>query len=140
VRVVLDTNVLISGLLFRGGPPQRLLDAWRGGAFDLLLSDFVIDELVRVWHRLAPRVKQTPADMHDLLDLLHLRSEVVYLDEGMLAGTAAADLRDPDDVPVLATLLATGADWLVTGDGDLLALSDRYPILTPMAFVERFMP
>ena len=140
MRVVLDTNVLISGLLFPGGPPLRLLDAWRGGAFDLVLSDFVIDEMARVWGHLAPRLKQTPADLSDFLDMLYLRGELVQLDQAMLAGAAATALRDPNDVPILATLLSSRADWLVTGDNDLLALADSYPILSPAAFVTRFMP
>ena len=140
MRVVLDTNVLISGLLFAGGPPLRLMDAWRGGAFDLVLSDFVIDEMTRVWSHLAPRLKQTPADLSDFLDMLYLRGELVQLDQAMLAGAAATALRDPNDVPILATLLSSRADWLVTGDNDLLALADSYPILSPAAFVTRFMP
>ena len=140
MRVVLDTNVLISGLLFPGGPPLRLLDAWRGGAFDLVLSDFVIDEMTRVWGHLAPRLKQTPADLSDFLDMLYLRGELVQLDQAMLAGAAATALRDPNDVPILATLLSSRADWLVTGDNDLLALADSYPILSPASFVTRFMP
>jgi predicted nucleic acid-binding protein len=45
--------------------------------------------------------------------------------------------RDPGDDPVLATLLAADADCLVSGDGDLLALRDRYPILTPAEFARR---
>ena len=45
--------------------------------------------------------------------------------------------RDPGDDPVLATLLAADADCLVSGDGDLLALRDRFPILTPAEFARR---
>ncbi len=140
MRVVLDTNVLISGLLFPGGPPSQLVDAWRGGAFDLVLSDFMIDEITRVWHRLAPRLKQTLSDLSDFLDTLALRGELVQLDVAGLASAAATGLRDPNDVPILATLLCACADWLVTGDRDLLVLAGPYPILTPAAFVARFMP
>ena len=45
MRLVLDTNVLVSGRLFLGGPPSRLVKTWRAGAFDLVNTDFVIDEL-----------------------------------------------------------------------------------------------
>ena len=45
--------------------------------------------------------------------------------------------RDPDDIPVLATLIASSADMLVTGDRDLLALREDYPIETPVEFVRR---
>ena len=40
----------------------------------------------------------------------------------------------------MTTPLGAGADWLITGDKDLLALAESYPILTPVAFVSRFMP
>ena len=112
MRVVLDTNVLISGLLFPGGPLLRLLDAWRGGAFDLVVSDFIIDEITRVWYHLASRLKRTPTDLSDFLDMLVLRGELVQLDAAVLASATATELRDPNDVPILATLLCASADWL----------------------------
>jgi PIN domain len=46
---VFDTNVLVSGLLFPGGPPSQLVRAWRAAAFELVISNFVIDELTRTW-------------------------------------------------------------------------------------------
>ena len=59
----------------------------------------------------------------------------------MLEQAAAAGLRDPDDVPILAMLMgAKKADCLVTGDKDLLALAAVYPILSPAAFEARFSP
>jgi len=91
VKVVLDTNVLLSGLMFPEGTPGRIIAAW-GEA----------------------------------------RSEVIEL------GPISIEVpRDPDDVPILATLVTAKADVLVTGDGDPLALRDRYPIETPAEFVRR---
>ena len=100
----------------------------------------VIDELARVWGHLERRTKRAPSELTDFLDILHLRAEVIQLDEAMLANAAATYIRDPNDVPILATLLSSGANWLVTGDDDLLALAGSYPILKPAAFVTRFMP
>jgi putative PIN family toxin of toxin-antitoxin system len=140
MRMVLDTNVLVSGLLFPGGTPSRLVKAWRGGAFDLVISDFVIDELQRTWTHLAPRLKATPNDLADFIDTLGLRAELLRVDAAMHAQAGVASLRDPDDVPVLALLIGSGADCLITGDQDLLALASDYPILSPSGFMERFMP
>ena len=53
---------------------------------------------------------------------------------------AATGLRDPNDVPILAMLIGSGADFLVSGDKDLLALAGTYPILSPAEFVARFVP
>ena len=125
MRVVLDTNVLVSGLLFPGGTPSRLVKA---------------DELQRTWTHLAPRLKATPNDLADFIDTLGLRAELLRVDAAMLAQAGVASLRDPDDVPVLALLIGSGADCLITGDQDLPALARDYPILSPSGFMDRFMP
>lgn len=138
MRLVLDTNVLVSGLLFPGGPPSRLVKAWRSGAFDLVISDFVIDELTRTWAHLAPRLKASPDDLADFIDTIGVRAELLRIDAAMLAQASTAGY--PNDLPVLALLIGSGADHLVTGDKDLLALADTYPILTPAEFVDRFVP
>ena len=140
MRLVLDTNVLISGLLYPGGPPSRLVKAWRAGAFDLVISDFVIDELTRIWTHLASRLKASPNDLADFIDTICVRAELLRIDAAMLAQASTAGLRDPDDLPVLALLIGSGADYLVTGDKNLLALADAYPILAPADFVDRFVP
>lgn len=139
MRLVLDTNVLVSGLLYPGGPPSRLVKAWRAGAFDLVISDFVIDELTRIWAHLASRLKASPNDLADFIDTIGVRAELLRIDAAMLAQASTAGLRDPDDLPVLALLIDSGADYLITGDKDLLALVGAYPILSPADFVDRFV-
>lgn len=140
MRLVLDTNVLVSGLLFPGGPPSRLVKAWRTGAFDLVISDFVLDELARTLERLAPRLKYTANEIADLLDTIGIRAELLRIDAQMIARADVAGLRDPNDLPILAMLIGSAADFLVTGDKDLLALAGAYPILSPADFVTRFVP
>lgn len=140
MRLVLDTNVLVSGLLFPGGPPSRLVKAWRSGAFDLVISDFVIEELTRTWEHLSPRLHAAPNGLADFIDTIGIRAELLRIDATMLAQASRAGLRDPNDLPVLALLIGSGADHLVTGDKDLLALANVYPVLTPASFVDRFVP
>ena len=140
MRLVPDTNVLISGLLYPGGPPSRLVKAWRAGAFDPVISDFVIDELTRIWAHLASGLKASPNDLAAFLATIGVRAELLRIDAAMLAQASTAGLRDPDDLPVLALLIGSGADYLVTGDKDLLALAGAYPILAPADFVDRFVP
>lgn len=138
--VVLDTNVLVSGLAFPLGPPGRLVSAWRGGAFNLAASDFLLDELARILPALATRTGFTSTDVHDFADLLRATARVVELGPQALAAAQASGLRDPNDVPILATLIAAGADCLVSGDKDLLALAEHYPVLTPADFCARHAP
>ena len=139
MRVVLDTNVLVSGLLYPGGPPSRIVAAWRNDAFELVASDFLLEELQRIFQHLAPRLKKVGFEAADFLDALCLRAHGVHLDAALLACAAEAGVRDPNDVPVLAMLIGSEADWLVTGDKDLLALAEVYPILSPAAFEGRFL-
>ena len=131
LRVVLDTNVMVSALAYPGSIPGRILNACREGELDLVLSRYILDELVRVLPRL-PRIKLTSAEIRDLADSFLFLAEIVE------PGTKQdAALRDPADQMVLATLRVAQADYLVTGDKDLLALGEHYPIVTPAVFWER---
>lgn len=131
LRVVLDTNVLVSGLAYPGSVPGRIVTTWRQGGLEVVLSRYIIDELTRVLPRL-PRLQLTPAEIRDLADSLVFLADVVEPE-----GPQDPSLRDPADQPVLQTLLAAKAAYLVTGDKDMLALADRYPILTPAEFWAR---
>ena len=89
---------------------------------------------------MAPRLKASPDDLADFIDTIGVRAELLRIGAAMLAQASTAGLRDPNDLPVLALLIGSGADHLVTGDKDLLALAGPYPILTPAEFVDRFVP
>ena len=132
MRVVLDTNVLVSGLAYPASTPGRIVGAWRRGALDVVLSRYILDELARVLPRLNHRLKWQPNDFADLIDILAIQAELV--EPEALEGSAS---RDAADVPILGTLIASRADYLVTGDEDLLALAERYSIVTPAQFWRR---
>ena len=129
LRVVLDTNVLVSGLAYPDGVPGRIVAAWRRGSLDVVLSLYILDEVRRVLPRLNHRLKWQKADFADLVDLLAIQADLVE-PKALAAGAA----RDAAHIPVLGTLIAARADYLVTGDRDLLALADRHPIVTPAEF------
>jgi putative PIN family toxin of toxin-antitoxin system len=133
LRVVLDTNVLLSGIAYPASIPGKIMAAWRHGSIEVLLSAYILDELRRVLPRLAHRHGLTAAEIDDLVDALSIQVEVIEPQPG-----AEPDLRDVNDQPVLGTLLAalktSGADYLITGDKDLLAIAERYPIVTPAKF------
>ncbi len=131
LRVVPDTNVLVSGTVYPGSIPGKIIAAWRGGGIDFVLSRYIVDELIRVLPRLS-RNPLGPGEIRDLADSFLFLAEIVEPD-----GTNDPDLRDVADQPVLATQTASQADYLITGDKDLLALSHRYPILSPADFWAR---
>lgn len=134
MRIVIDTNVVLSGLVKPDSVPGRVLRAWRDGSFRLVLSEFLIDEIAATLARpkIQALIPWSPAKIGRFVLELRAFCEVVE--------PAALNFqypRDPDDIPVLATLIASEADLLVTGDRDPLALRDKYPIETPAEFVRR---
>ena len=109
------------------------MSAWRLGSLEVVLSDFILNELGRVLPRLNHRHGLTSAEIDDLLDILSIQAEVLepqVTDEQLL--------RDVNDLPVLGTLLAAvqvgSVNYLITGDKDLLVLRDRYPVISPADF------
>lgn len=117
LRVVLDTNVVLSALLFGGGPAARLRQAWQAGLFVPLVSSATAAELMRVLG--YPKFKLSDEDRHELLaDYLPYTAAV-----GVPEPPPAVPVcRDPHDLPFLHLAVAGRAHWLVTGDADLLAL------------------
>lgn len=132
LRVVLDTNVLVSGLAYPASVPGRIVGTWRQGGLEVVLSRYILDELARVLPRLT-RIGLSSGEIRDLVDSLMFLADVVEPE-----ACTDADLRDAADQQVLGTLLAARADYLITGDKDLLALAGRYPIVSPAEFWERY--
>lgn len=126
MRVLLDTNVLISGILFRG-LPRSLLERAIRGELDLVTSPVLLDELERV---LTTRF-HVPRELARLA-----RGELETLAEVVAPDEVPSVSRDPDDDEVLAAAVAGGAEAIVTGDRDLLVLRSHrgIPILTPAEF------
>lgn len=130
MRVVVDTNVLISAIFFSGAPAQ-LLAAWQEGRLRLVASAEIVDEYTRVVDELArryPRVDGAAA----------LAVVVAHLDlvEPVELGEAVCD--DPDDDKFLACALAARAKVVVSGDRHLLKVSGYrgVEVLRPRALLE----
>ena len=133
-RVVCDVGVIISGLLSAEGPPGRLLDRWRDGVFDLIVSSLWLAELARVLER--PKISRylEPGDAEDLLAAIRLQAE--WVDD---PPTQPGLTPDPGDDYLVSLARAAGADYLVSGDAHLTGLKDPEPlVLTPRAFEELF--
>lgn len=140
MRVVLDTNVIVAGAAYPAGPPGRIMATWRAGALDVVVSPWILTECARVLTRLRPLAHLSAEEISQWVDALAFSAECIEPDGASLRQAGSAALRDTDDQPVLAALLASGAQWLVTGDKDLLALAGRHPILTPAEFCARHAP
>lgn len=130
LRVVLDTNVVVSGLLF-GGPPRRILELALAGAVEVATSPVLEEELRRVLEWKFPRHR--PAIQETLAALQEIMTHVIS------HRTVSAISEDPSDNRVLECALAARADAVVSGDRHLLACGKfrGIPILSPRAFLSR---
>ncbi len=135
VRVVIDTNVAISGLLWHGAP-RRILDAARDGRIQIFSSAALLNELEDVLRRpkLAARLALIGTTPRALVDEYLALPGIV---SPAPLETPVSD--DPDDDAVLACALAVQAAAIVSGDDDLLKIGvfANIPILTASAFLTR---
>lgn len=132
IPVVLDTNVLVSGLLF-GGTPGRLVDLWKAGRIRPVMSKKMVDELLLV---LAyPKFQLTEEDIHYLLYV-----EVLpYVQMAKVRSGTVLISSDPSDDMFLHAAVAACAKYFISGDRHLLQLKSykRIPILSPAEFLSR---
>jgi putative PIN family toxin of toxin-antitoxin system len=133
MKVVLDTNVLMSGIFF-AGPPARILTAWAEDQLDLLATVDILAEYRRVGSRL--RKKYPSIDVDPVLDLVIRESRIVEP-----VPVEADACSDKDDLKFLACALAGNADCVVSGDRALLRASgyEGIEVMTPRDFQTRFL-
>ncbi len=134
MRVVLDTNVLVSAVLSRGSPPDSILRAWRTGSFELVISTPLLRELEKVLAR--PRIRRRFRWSTDERTIF-----VAALSEGALVVSPEEELRgiqaDVVDNRVLEATVRAEAVYIVSSDRHLLALRshESVRIVTPARFL-----
>lgn len=134
LRVVLDTNLLVSYLLTQGKTISRIITLWENGEIEVMVSPAIVEELMEVVKR--PRLSRLmvvdPQVLFDLLsfDALNIKGDLI------LSGAS----RDPKDDKFLACAIEGGASYIVTGDADLLILGkfSGVQIVRPAEFVQLF--
>ena len=124
-RVVLDTNVLISAILF-GGKPKQILSEVIAGRLDCVLSLEILDELNGVLQR--PKFGFTADQCLYIVEELHQACEIINPSSEL-----SVQISDPDDKMILECAIDANADYIITGDSGLIELHPfkHIQILTP---------
>jgi len=133
MRVILDTNVFVSGVFF-SGPPFEILDAWRHGRLTLILSPEIFAEYERVGQELA---NQFPAvDISPIFELLAFKGEVVNA-----PALSEQICSDSDDDKFLACAMASSTKIISSGDKALRKTSGYagIEVLSPREFVNKYL-
>ncbi len=136
MRVVLDTNVLASGIIGyqnQRSSPGQLLRAWRRRRFELVLSEHILSELERTLQSPYFQRRLSPLQVARVLALLRRRATLISITV-VTQGIAT----HPEDDPVVATAVSADADFLVTGDRELEKLGTvaGTTLLNPRNFLE----
>jgi putative PIN family toxin of toxin-antitoxin system len=135
MRVVLDANQFVSAVLVPVGRPAQILDTWRRGDLDLLMSPPILAEVRRVL--LYPRLQRRHGWDEAQVDIF---LEGIWLAAIPMPGTTAVEavLDDPSDDKYLACAVEGSAEYIITGDQHLLRLDPwrGIRIIPPAAFLE----
>jgi putative PIN family toxin of toxin-antitoxin system len=134
VRVILDTNVVISAVFF-GGVPGQILTGWHEGRLQLIVSPSILSEYRRVGAILSE--SHEGVDFEPFAALLAVHAFVVDAPDHL----AEPVCRDPNDDQFLACALAADVTCIISGDGDLLEVSgwNGIEVLRPRPFVTRYL-
>ena len=131
MRVMLDTNVLISAIIFPNDRMEALI--YKAAVeYQLVLSSYIVDELLDVVRR------KFPSKLRDIdLFLARLPYELVYTPI-KLSGDFF-NIRDKDDYPILYSAIVEDVDLFITGDDDFFDVDIEKPeIITPSVFLEKY--
>ena len=130
MKVVVDTNVLVSGVFF-GGMPSRILEAWRDKRIDVVVSPDILEEYRRVGEHLETQF--TDVSLAPFLALLVMNAEIIEPPD-----LPEQVSRDSDDDKFIACALAGGCHVIISGDKDLLSISGYrgVKVVAPREFLE----
>jgi len=133
MRIILDTNVFISGIFF-SGPPSQILKAWEKQSVQIVLCQQILDEYQRVADELS--AKYPLVDITPIIELLTIFGQFVDT-----KGVDISICEDPDDDKFIECAIAGKCDTIVSGDTHLLKLAEYkgIKIVKPRDFIEKYL-
>jgi putative PIN family toxin of toxin-antitoxin system len=133
MKIVLDTNVFISGIFF-SGPPSRILKAWAEQRLQIVLSHQILEEYQRVAQELASKFQAI--DITPFIELVTIHGKFVDASD-----ISIAVCEDPDDNKFIECAVAGHCGTIVSGDRHLLKLSgyEGIAVLSPRNFLDKYL-
>jgi putative PIN family toxin of toxin-antitoxin system len=133
VKIVLDTNVFISGIFF-SGPPSIILQAWRDSKIQIILSEEILEEYQYVAEELSS--KFPAVDIARIIELLIIYGEVFET-----KGISVSVCEDPDDNKFIECAIASNSKFIVSGDKHLLNINgyQGISVLKPRDFIDKHL-
>ncbi|MBI5598400.1 MAG: putative toxin-antitoxin system toxin component, PIN family [Deltaproteobacteria bacterium] len=133
MKVVVDTNVIISGIFF-SGPPYEILNAWRDKRLQIVFSPAIVDEYQRVEKELGKQFSEI--DIEPFMELLMIEGHLI--NAPLLLNLVC---KDPDDEKFIACAIASQTKIIISGDKHLLNVSGHkgIEIIRPRLFIEKYL-
>ena len=133
MKIVLDTNVFISGIFFHG-PPAQILEAWKKSKIQIVLSKEIIEEYQRVAETLAEKFPEV--DISSIIELITIYCEIIDTN-----GIEVFEFEDPDDNKFIECAIASNTKLIVSGDKHLLKINGYQEIVVhkPREFVDLYL-
>jgi len=133
VKIILDTNVFISGIFF-SGPPYEILKAWRNGKFKIVISQEILLEYQRVSEKLNKKFPMI--NIQTMIDLLTVKADLVISPE-----LPIQICKDAEDDKFISCALASNLKIIITGDKHLLNVNgyEGLEIIRPREFVKKYI-
>jgi len=131
LRVVIDTTVWISGVFWQGIPYQ-ILEMWKAGDFEIIVSEAILTEIGRKLNEKAVKFEMETEVVNEWLDLIVVEAIFIQPQERIRA------YRDPDDDMFLEAAVESRADFVVSGDKDLTDMGEfrGIKLFTPRQFYD----
>lgn len=133
MKIILDTNVIVSGIFF-SGPPYEILKAWRNGKFKIVVSQEILLEYQRIAEKLNQKFPMI--NIQPIIDLLIVKADLVIGPELPIQIS-----KDPGDDKFISCALASNSKIIITGDKHLLNVNgyEGLEIIRPREFVEKYI-
>ena len=134
MKLVLDTNIFISGIISPNSNAGRLIKEWEGNSFEMIMSQSLLEEIEQVlnYPKIIKIINWDKQTIKEFIEYLHFFTTVVdisYVDYHFEL--------DPNDNHIIKTYIAGKCDYLITGDKALLTLKDEFNVIALSKFIEK---